>query len=158
MGLVAKTMTSIIKGDHAVPGDSKRGHDAVVEGARHLVGNDLMLTAMTAGVVVGEFAFYAAVHLVIMRFVSSINRWVGAFLAVTPVFLVFILSDAPGELGTLLFVGISLLFTALRNDAACEVMTLPGMVFRRRTHLVCVALSPIDWVEEKLYARFGSTA
>ena len=130
----------------------------IVESGRNLVGSDLALVAMTAGVVVGEFLFYAAVHLVIVRYVSSINRWAGAVLAVTPVFLVFVLSDAPGRLGTLAFVGISLVLTALRNDAGCEVMTLPGMVFGRRTHLVCVALSPIDWVEEKASQRFGRTA
>ena len=130
----------------------------VVEGGRPLVGNDLALVAMTVGVVLGEFLFYAAVHLVILRLASSINRWAGALLAVTPVFLVFVLSDAPGRLGTLLFVGISLLLTALRNDAGCEVMTLPGIVLGRRTHLVCVAFSPLDWVEEKVYQRFGKTA
>ncbi len=130
----------------------------VAEGGRHLVGNELALTVMVASVVVGEFAFYAAVHLVIVRFVRSINRWIGALLAVTPVALVFGLSPAPGRLGTLLFVGVSLLFTALRNDAGCEVMTLPGMVFGRRTHLVCIAFSPVDWVEERLSERFGSAA
>ena len=130
----------------------------VVEGGRHLVGNDSALLAMTAAVVVGEFLFYAAVHLVIVRTGSAIHRWIGALLAITPVALVYVLSNAPGKLGTLLFVGISLLFTALRNDGGCEVMTLPGMVFGRRTHLVCVALSPVDWVEEKAYQRFGRTA
>ena len=57
-----------------------------------------------------------------LRTGSSINRWVGAVLAVTPVALVFVLSGAAGQLGTNLFIGISLLFTALRNDAGCEVM------------------------------------
>ena len=130
----------------------------VVESGRQLVGNGPALMVMTSGVVVGEFLFYAAAHLVIVRFGSSINRWAGALLAVTPVALVYVLSDAPGRLGTLAFVGISLLFTALRNDAGCEVMTLPGLVFGRRTHLVCVAFSPVDWVEEMAYQRFGKTA
>ena len=130
----------------------------VVEAGRPLLGSSLSLLAMTAGVIVVEFLFYAAVHAVILRTGASINRWVGAVLAVTPVALVFLLSGTAGQLGTLLFVGVSLLFTALRNDAGCEVMTLPGMVFGRRTHLVCVAFSPIDWAEEKVYQRFGSTA
>ncbi len=122
----------------------------VIEGGRHLVGASLTLVATTAGVVLAEFLFYAAMHLLIVRFFSSINRWAGAALAVTPVFLVYVLSNAPGKLGSLLFVGISLLFTAFRNDAGCEVMTLPGIVFGRRTHLVCIAFSPIDWVEERV--------
>ena len=114
------------------------------------MGASLTLVATTAGVVLAEFLFYAAMHLLIVRFFSSINRWAGAALAVTPVFLVYVLSNAPGKLGSLLFVGISLLFTAFRNDAGCEVMTLPGIVFGRRTHLVCIAFSPIDWVEERV--------
>jgi hypothetical protein len=126
----------------------------LVEGGRHLVGN-APLAISTATVIVGEFVFYAAMHLAIVRFMPSINRWLGAILAVTPVLLVYILSGAPGKLGSVLFVGISLLFTAVRNDAGCEVMTLPGMVFGKRTHLVCVAFSPIDWAEER-FARGGN--
>ncbi len=125
----------------------------VAEGGRHLIGTSLGLVATTAGVVMGEFLFYAALHLIIVRYLSSVNRWGGAFVAVTPMLLVFVLGGPPGMLGTLLFVGVSLLFTAVRNDAGCEVMTLPGMVFGQRTHLVCVAISPIDWVEEKISAK-----
>ena len=40
----------------------------VVESGRNLVRSDLALMAMTAGVVLGEFLFYAAAHLVIVRF------------------------------------------------------------------------------------------
>ena len=101
-------------------------------------------------VVIGAFVFYAVLHLVISRYVPTVNRWVGALVAVTPVVLVYVLGGAPGTLGSLLFVGVSLLFTAVRNDAGCEVMTLPGMVFGQRTHSVCVVMSPIDWVEEKI--------
>ena len=125
----------------------------VVEGGRHLVGTSLGLVVTTAGVVIGEFLFYAALHLVIVRYVPSVDRCLGAFVAVTPVVLVFVFGGAASMLGTLLFVGVSLLFTAVRNDAGCEVMTLPGMVFGQRTHLVCVAISPIDWVEEKMSSR-----
>ncbi len=122
----------------------------VVEGGRPLVGSSLGLVAATAGVVIGAFVFYAALHLVITRYVPTANRWVGALVAVTPVALVFVLGGTPGTLGSLLFVGVSLLLTAVRNDAGCEVMTLPGMVFGQRTHLVWVVMSPIDWVEEKI--------
>lgn len=51
------------------------------------------------------------------------------------------------RLGSVLFVGISLLFTAWRSDGGCEVMTLPGMLLGKRTHLVCIAFSPVDWLE-----------
>ena len=111
---------------------------------------------MTAGVIIGEFLFYAVLYLVIVRFVPSVNAWLGAVLALTPIFLVYVLSDAPGKLVSLLLVGISLLFTAFRNDVGFEVMTLPGMVFGKRIHLVCVAFSPIDWAEEKIHGKRGT--
>jgi len=85
-----------------------------------------------------------------LRFSRAVNPWVGAVLAVAPFATVFFLSNAPGRLGTLLFVGVSLIFTAVRGEGGCEVMTLPGMVSGRRTHLVCTAFSPIDWVEDAL--------
>jgi uncharacterized membrane protein YhaH (DUF805 family) len=125
----------------------------VLEGGRHLVGASSGIVLTTVGVVVGEFLFYAALHLVVMRFFDRINAWAGAVLAVAPVAAVFLLSDAPGRLGSLLFIGISLLFTAARADGGCEVMTLPGMVFGKRTHLVCIAFSPIDWIEERIASR-----
>ena len=122
----------------------------VIEGGRHLIGAGPGTLGRTAAVFAGEFLIYAALHLLIVRLVPNINRWVGAFVAVAPVVLIFMTSNAPGRLGTLLFVGVSLVFTALRNDAGCEVMTLPGMVFGRRTHLVCIAFCPIDWVESRV--------
>lgn len=129
----------------------------VFEGARHLIGTDAALILATSGVVVGEVAFYAVLHLIVSRFFRVVNPWIGAVLAVAPVATVFLMSDAPGRLGTLLFVGISLLFAAARADGGCEVMTLPGMLFGKRTHLVCIAFSPIDWLETAV-ARNRSTA
>ena len=73
----------------------------VAEGGRHLVGTSLWLAATTAGVVLGEFLFYVALHLIIVRYVSSVNRWAGAFAAVTPVLLVFVLGGPQGMSGTL---------------------------------------------------------
>ncbi len=129
----------------------------VVEGGRHLVGTTATLIAQTAGVVLGEVAFYAAVHLVIDRYLKRLNPWIGAVLAVAPVAAVYLLSDAPGRLGSLIFVGVSLVLTAIRADGGCEVMTVPGMFLGKRTHLVCVAFSPVDWAEET-WAERGARA
>ena len=118
--------------------------------ASHLIGAAPSLTVEVAGVVFGLFVFYSLVHLLISRFVPTIHPWVGALLAVTPVLLVFLMGGLPVRHGVVLFLGVSLLFTGLRSDGGCEVMTLPGMVFGKRTHLVCIVLSPLDWVEKKL--------
>jgi hypothetical protein len=116
----------------------------------HLIGAPPSLTIQVAGVVFGLFVFYVLVHVLISRFVPTINPWLGAFLAVTPVLLVFLMGGLPVRHGVVLFIGVSLLFTGIRGDGGCEVMTLPGMMLGRRTHLVCIVLSPLDWVEEKL--------
>ena len=119
----------------------------------HLIGASPLLTVQVAGVVFGLFVFYSLVHFLISKFVRTINPWLGALLAVTPVILVFLMGGLPVRHGVVLFLGVSLLFTGNRRDRGCEVMTLPGMVLGRRTHLVCLVLSPLDWVEEKVAAR-----
>ena len=35
-------------------------------------------------------------------------------------------------------------------DKGCEVMSIPGLIFNRRTHLACFFFSPIDWLEKKI--------
>jgi hypothetical protein len=125
----------------------------VAEAGRHLIAAGSTLTMATVGVALGALVFYTMAHLVIARFFQQVNAWLGAALAVAPVAAVFVLGGAPGRLGALLFIGISLLLTGARADGGCEVMTLPGMLLGKRTHLVCIAFSPIDWLEEKLAAR-----
>ena len=49
----------------------------------------------------------------------------------------------------LTYLGVSLVVTGLRSDAGCEVMAIPGLVWRRRTRLACIVFSPIDWLEGK---------
>ncbi len=116
----------------------------------HMMGASTSMNLQIAGVFVGLFVFYALVHVLISKFVPTINPWVGALLAVTPVLLVFLMGGLPVRHGVVLFLGVSILFTGIRGDGGCEVMTLPGMVLGRRTHLVCILLSPLDWVEERL--------
>ncbi len=118
--------------------------------ASHLLGASPSLTVQVAGVVLGLVVFYALVHVLISKFVPTINPWAGALLAVAPVFLVFLMGGLPVRHGVVLFLGVSLLLTGIRGDGGCEVMTLPGMILGKRTHLVCIVLSPLDWVEEKL--------
>ncbi len=118
--------------------------------ASHLIGASPSLTVQVAGVVFALIVFYALVHVLISQFAPTINPWVGALLAVTPVLLVFLMGGLPVRHGVVLFLGVSLLVTAIRGDGGCEVMTLPGMILGKRTHLVCIVFSPLDWVEEKL--------
>jgi len=118
-----------------------RGRDGVRLGP----GNGLQV----AGILVAVFVLYTLSQLAIERFVSTINPWLGAVIAVAPVFLLFALGPA-GQISALMFIGVSLVATAVRADGGCEVMTLSGMPMGRRTHLVCLVFSPMDWVEDRL--------
>ncbi len=117
---------------------------------REMISAETMLRLQVAGIVLGLLVFYAVAHWAISKFVPSINAWLGAVIAVTPVFLVYTLIGPAGRLGSLLFIGVSLVATAIRSDGGCEVMTLPGMLMGKRTHLVCIVFSPLDWIEDKL--------
>ena len=122
----------------------------IAASASHLVGAPAALQWQTFAVIAGLFVSYAAVHVAVLRFASGLNAWLGGFFALAPVVAAFLALGAPGGLGALLYIGVSLVAAAVRADAGCEVMTLPGMCTGRRTHLVCLVFSPFDWVEEKL--------
>ncbi len=103
--------------------------------------------------VLGLTAFYAGMHFAINKYVAGLNAWIGAFLAVTPVVLVFVFGGPLGRVAAVAYIGISLVLQAIRNDGGCEVMSIPGILFGRHTHLVCIVFSPIDWVEQRVAGR-----
>ena len=100
------------------------------------------------------FVFYTALHFAIANYLATINKWLGAMLAVTPVLIVFLFVDPAGGFAAEAYIGASLILTAVRGDGGCEVMAFPALLVGRFTHLVCIAFSPIDWVEEKIALRF----
>jgi len=126
------------------------GTALTIEGARHLIDSSPGLPALTAGVVVGEIAMYGLIHLVMSRFFGAVHHCVSCLIAITPVALVFGFGGPAGSLGSLIFVGVSLLLTAMRAEGGCEVMTIPGMLLGNRTHLACIVFSPIDLIETQV--------
>jgi len=114
----------------------------------------LLLTLVIFLALVG---FYSLIHYLIFRFFHGINRWVGAGIANLPVFLVFLLGmsggtifgNGEGQLGVLIFIGVSLVLAGIRADYGCEVLSIPGLFLGRNTHLACIVFSPIDWFESK---------
>lgn len=106
---------------------------------------------------VGLVIFYSILHWVVSSFLTRLNRWLGAVLAILPVFLVLALGGVLGRVGAASFLAVSLLLAAIRADAGCEVMSIPSMVFGRRTHLMCLLFSPLDWVEEKIVGAMRPT-
>ncbi len=126
------------------------GTALTIHAAQHMISGDTTLNQQAAGIVLGLLLLYTVVHLAISRFVPSINPWLGAVIALAPAILVFALVDPSLRFPLVLFVGVSLVVTAIRSDGGCEVMTLPGMLVGKRTHLVCIVFSPLDWIEEKI--------
>ena len=109
------------------------------------------------GLTAGLLLFYIAAHWAVSRYFRNLNRWLGALLAVTPVFLVWyfgqgggpLLGQGEGGTAAITFIAISMVVDFARADVGCEVMALPGLLFGNRTHLVCIALSPIDAWEKR---------
>jgi len=111
--------------------------------------SNLKIAAAIGGLVI----LYTVMHLVIGKYVPRLNRWLGAVLAVVPVILLFLFGGGIGQMGAMSYVGGSLFVDSLNGDGGCEVMAIPGLIFGKRTHLVCIAFSPFDWLEEKLTLR-----
>jgi hypothetical protein len=109
------------------------------------------------GIAIGLLFLYALIHIVVSNYLSNLNRWLGAVLAWVPAVLVFMMGGAPGQVGVLTFAGASLLLAGVRGDPGCEVMSIPGLIFKNHTHLVCILLSPIDWLEEQITTRLQRT-
>ncbi len=101
-------------------------------------------------VLLGFASFYILLDLFIINFLPNINSILGAVLANVPILLIWLFGRGAIQLGALSFLGISLVLTGLRADKGCEVMSIPGLIFNRHTHLACFFFSPIDWLEKKL--------
>ena len=94
-------------------------------------------------------------------YVSAMSVVLASILAIAPVFLVWLFGQGGGPLfgqgeggtGAITYIGVSLLIDALRADAGCEVMALPGLIFGNRTHLACIVFSPIDVLENQQEVR-----
>jgi hypothetical protein len=114
---------------------------------------DAAFNLRVLAVVLALTAFYAVMHFMISKYVSRLNRWLGALLAVVPVILVFVFGGPVGRVASVAYIGVSLLVQGIRSDGGCEVMSIPAIIFGRRTHLVCILFSPIDWVEGRLTRR-----
>lgn len=108
-----------------------------------------------AAVVAGVIVLYTAVHLLVTRYFGWLHPWLGAAIAVAPVFLVFLIGGGGVfTAGAILFIGLSLVLIAALGHPGCEVLAFPALFLGRRTHLCCLLFSPIDWAEGKITDGF----
>lgn len=105
---------------------------------------DRSATLMTFGMVLGLFVLYAPLHFLFWHYLQRLNPYLGAF---------FMLGSGgvPGRVALLTHLGVSFLLAAVRADPGCEVMAIPGLTFKKYTHLAYICFSPIDWMEAKIY-------
>jgi hypothetical protein len=112
----------------------------------------------TALLIVAILAVYSVIHVLASHKILGLNSWLGTALALGLLVAVYlsggrgglILGRGEGQLAAGTFLGASLLLAALRGDAGCELMSIPGALFNKRCRLPCVVFSPVDWLERKL--------
>lgn len=101
-------------------------------------------------VTVGLAVFYIVLDIAINKYIPYINPILGAIPANASILLMWLLGQGGIQLGALTYLGIALIVTGLRADAGCEVMSIPGLIFKRHTPLACLFFSPVDLLERKM--------
>jgi hypothetical protein len=112
------------------------------------------LAVSLAGVVI----FYI-LYTILMgnRVLTKVNPWVGALIMDWPLLVIWtvVLGHLPGIpppliLAVFLYFGISLMISGIAKYGGCEVVTIPGLILRKRYNVACIMFSPIDWLEDRL--------
>ncbi len=126
-----------------------------------LFGQTTALGISFAGVVI----FYI-LYTILMgnRVLNKVNPWVGALIMDWPLLVVWVvvLGHLPGIpppliLAVFLYFGISLIISGIVKYGGCEVVTIPGLILRRRYNVACIMFSPVDWLEDKLVRRISKS-
>ena len=114
-------------------------------------------------VMLGLIGVYSLIHIVISRRISAFGPRLGA-VAAWGLLAAPCLASAPGspilgrgvgELAAVTFLGISLVVAGVRAAPGCELMAIPGLLFRKHTELACLIFSPLDWLERKWRSKRG---
>jgi len=131
--------------------------------AEYYLGGQPGFSLASAAVAVTLAAVYALVHVLLGAvYLPSPLGWLGAVLAFVPLITLYVLGAGDGglifgagegRLGVFTYLGVSLVLAGLRGDPGCEVMTIPALLFQKRTPLACLFFSPIDWLERKALKR-----
>ncbi|HEV3392077.1 MAG TPA: hypothetical protein VG103_01085 [Chthoniobacterales bacterium] len=118
--------------------------------ARFLLRTALLVAALTAA--------YSLIHLLGSRWCAGLKKWAGAALATGLLVTVYLIGGpggllfgkGEGEFAAGTFLGISLLFAAIRGDGGCELMSIPAALFGKGSNLACIVFSPIDSLERRV--------
>jgi len=115
---------------------------------------------------VGVVIFYI-LYTILMgnRVLTKVNPWIGALVMDWPLLVIWIvvlghLPDIPPPviLAVFLYFGTSLIISGVVKYGGCEVVTIPGLILRRRYDVACIMFSPIDWLEDKIAKKIAKSS
>jgi hypothetical protein len=121
----------------------------------------LRVTAGSLLLVLGLIGAYSLVHIVVSRGIVAFGPCVGGVVAAGLLVALYgaggsglpILGGGKGQLAAVTFLGISLVVAGVRAAPGCEVMAIPGLIFKKHTELACLIFSPLDKLECKLRSK-----
>jgi hypothetical protein len=100
--------------------------------------------------ILGLIGVYSLIHIVVSRRIVPFGPCLGAVVAAGLVVALYvagasgspILGCGKGQLAAVTFLGVSLVVAGLRATPGCELMAIPGVLFRKDTELACLIFSP----------------
>jgi hypothetical protein len=118
----------------------------------------LRVAAGSLLLMLGLIGVYSLIHIFVSRRIVSFAPCLEAVVAAGLLIAVYvagasrlpILGGGKGQLAAATFLGISLVVAGVRAVPGCEVMAIPGVLFRQHTELACLIFSPLDSLERKL--------
>jgi hypothetical protein len=105
----------------------------------------------------GLLIVYSVLHALISRRLVALGSGPGALVGLGILVGLYVsggfgrpfFGRGEGALAAVTFLGISLIVAGVRAQPGCEVMAIPGALFRQRTELACVFFSLTDWLERR---------
>lgn len=113
--------------------------------------------------VLGLIGVYSLIHIVVSRRIVAFSTGLGIVVAAGLLVALYlagasglpIVGRGKGELAAVTFLGLSLVVAGVRAVPGCELMAIPGVLFRNDVDLACLIFSPLDKLERKLRSKRG---
>jgi hypothetical protein len=111
----------------------------------------------------GLIGIYSLIHIVVSRRIVASGPFLGAIVANGLLVALYvagasglpILGHGKGQFAAVTFLGVSLVVAGVRAAPGCELMAIPGLLFRKHTELACLIFTPLDSLERKLRSKRG---
>ena len=113
--------------------------------------------------IVGLIGIYSVLHMAVSQRIVPSGSGLAAIVANGLLVVLYfigatglpIVGGGKGALAAVTFLGISLVVAGVRAAPGCEVMAIPGLLFRKHTEVACLIFSPLDMLERKLRGKHG---